>query len=273
MGVPVARKKPEDAKPDAWMPFYIAAYLSDTAHLSTEQHGGYVLLLLACWKGQGFLPDDDDQLQSITRMMDKPWTRARKILRGFFTPTGDGRLTQKRLASEYANAVLVYRKRVDSSMAGVNARAAKQQNDPPNDVPNGQPNGQPNGEPNEQHKDKDNLPTVESSLRSLRAGEDWLAWVAHWQALRKWSAARQMQALGHLRQIIAAGRDPNAVLRWALSRTLADLADCDRRMVADAGRKLDGESLADAARRQMDGQPLTTGESLLTLQGALTHER
>jgi hypothetical protein len=45
------------------------------------------------------------------------------------------------------------------------------------------------------------------------------------------------------------------------------------RMVADAGRKFDGESLADAARRQMDAQPLTTGASLLTLQGALTHER
>lgn len=153
----MARKKPEDAKPEAWMPFYIGAYLADTAHLTPDQHGGYLLLLLAMWKGGGYLPDDDEELQPITRLSDEAWARARGRLRRFFTPTDDGRLTQKRLLTEYLDAVQRYGKRIESSRAAVESKARKRAMEEPNDIPNGEPNGRPNGQHND--KDKDNAST------------------------------------------------------------------------------------------------------------------
>jgi uncharacterized protein YdaU (DUF1376 family) len=90
-------------KPDVWMPFYIGDYLADTAHLSTEQHGAYLLLLLAAWKRRGTLPADDEQLAAIARLPMDAWARHRRILAEFFTDDG-ATWTQARLMREYENA-------------------------------------------------------------------------------------------------------------------------------------------------------------------------
>lgn len=91
-------------KPDVWMPFFIGDYLADTAHLTTVQHGAYLLLLIAAWKRRGTLPDDDTQLAAITRLTPAVWRNHRSVLVGFFDAL-DGHLVQKRLMAEYENAV------------------------------------------------------------------------------------------------------------------------------------------------------------------------
>jgi uncharacterized protein YdaU (DUF1376 family) len=88
-------------KVDTWMPLLVDKYLGDTMDLTTEQHGAYFLLLLALWKKDGVLPNDEDRLASITKMSPQRWAANRKVLMGFFRPTEDGTgITQKRLTEE-----------------------------------------------------------------------------------------------------------------------------------------------------------------------------
>jgi uncharacterized protein YdaU (DUF1376 family) len=70
-------------KTDIWMPVYIGDYLADTMHLSTEQHGAYLLLLFHLWR-RGVLQDDDVVLAKITGLRAKAWSTCRGVLAEFF---------------------------------------------------------------------------------------------------------------------------------------------------------------------------------------------
>ena len=58
-------------------------YLGDTGHLTTTQHGAYLLLMMHYWR-KGELPDDDRQLAKITKLSLKSWCAYRVVLQGFF---------------------------------------------------------------------------------------------------------------------------------------------------------------------------------------------
>lgn len=91
-------------KPDVWMPFFIGDYLGDTAHLSTEQHGAYLLLLLAAWKRKGTLPNDPAQLATIARLPLPRWRQHAPVIVALFKVSGD-QLLQGRLVEEYEKAL------------------------------------------------------------------------------------------------------------------------------------------------------------------------
>jgi uncharacterized protein YdaU (DUF1376 family) len=65
------------------MPVYIGDYLADTMHLSTEQHGAYLLLLFHLWR-RGILPDDDVVLAQVTGLDIHAWSTSRAVLGEFF---------------------------------------------------------------------------------------------------------------------------------------------------------------------------------------------
>jgi uncharacterized protein YdaU (DUF1376 family) len=66
-----------------WMPLYVGDYLGDTGHLTTAQHGAYLLLMMHYWR-KGELPHDDRQLSKITKLPLKTWCDYRSVLQGFF---------------------------------------------------------------------------------------------------------------------------------------------------------------------------------------------
>lgn len=76
------------AKTDIWMPLYVSDYLDDTRHLSTLEHGAYLLLLMTYWKMQGPLPDDDVRLSRMVGMSLKQWKNVRPVIAAFFVLEG-----------------------------------------------------------------------------------------------------------------------------------------------------------------------------------------
>lgn len=115
----MATKKPP--KHDTWMPLYISDYLADTMSLTTEQHGAYMLLIMAAWKDGGSLPNDAGQLAAISKLPLAQWTRHDPILRRFFDITPE-HWTHRRVAQELATAKANVEKR---SAAGKTAAAKK----------------------------------------------------------------------------------------------------------------------------------------------------
>ena len=88
------------AETGAWMPMYWADYLADTLHLSTEEHGAYLLLIATYWRRGGPLPDDDRWLANVTKMSYRKWrSSCKNRVRALFD-ISDGVLTHKRVEKE-----------------------------------------------------------------------------------------------------------------------------------------------------------------------------
>lgn len=110
--------------PDSFMPLWIADYLADTTHLSTLQHGAYLLLLMAYWRNQGPLPNDDDRLRAITRLSAQAWRKIRPMMLEFFAED-DLWWHQKRADAEIARSAKSYDAKVRAGRRGGIAASGK----------------------------------------------------------------------------------------------------------------------------------------------------
>lgn len=107
-----------------FMQLYVADYLADTQHLTTEQHGAYLLLLMSMWRAGGSLPSDSKTLAKVAQMAHSRWHKLAPVLMPMFVEE-DGRVTQKRLAKEHQKAVLKSQIRKQSGSLGGTAKALK----------------------------------------------------------------------------------------------------------------------------------------------------
>ncbi len=112
-------------KTDAWMPLWIGAYLADTQHLSRDEHGGYLLLLMAYWRSAAPLPNDDKRLAAIAKATPKEWKALRPVLAEFFAVTAEI-WTHKRVEIELASAGKKKTDAVAKAAAAAAARWAKE---------------------------------------------------------------------------------------------------------------------------------------------------
>lgn len=65
-----------------YMQLYVADYLADTMHLTTEEHGAYLLLIFNYW--QTGKPIPVSRLARITRLSNDRWTDVERSLGEFF---------------------------------------------------------------------------------------------------------------------------------------------------------------------------------------------
>jgi uncharacterized protein YdaU (DUF1376 family) len=68
-----------------WYRFNFADYTSDTARLSCEANGAYILLIADYYNTKSPPPDDDEVLAAITKLPVETWQKHRKVIERFFT--------------------------------------------------------------------------------------------------------------------------------------------------------------------------------------------
>jgi uncharacterized protein YdaU (DUF1376 family) len=100
-----------------WMPLYVGDYLAKTAHLTAEQHGAYLLLLMHYWT-HGSLPLENKQLMAIARQGPDSWASNCQILAQFF----DNRWRNKRMDRELAKSKAISNKRAYAGLKGAWAK-------------------------------------------------------------------------------------------------------------------------------------------------------
>ncbi len=84
-----------------YMQLYIADYLADTSHLSTLEHGVYLLLMMNYWQRGKPLPAGDEKVARIARITTEEWLAVKDNILPFFTEK-DGQLVHHRIDRDLA---------------------------------------------------------------------------------------------------------------------------------------------------------------------------
>ena len=84
------------------LPLFTDAFIADTGHLSAQETGAYLMLLMVAWRSPGCkLPDDDKKLARWARVDARNWAKVKDAVLEFWT-LEEGFWQQKRLSKEAA---------------------------------------------------------------------------------------------------------------------------------------------------------------------------
>jgi uncharacterized protein YdaU (DUF1376 family) len=211
-----------------WMPLWVADYLGDTRHLTTEQHGAYLLLLMCMWRAGGWLPNSDEKLARFCGLTASKWLRIKPEIMAFFDER-EGQITQVRLLVELQKAEEKASKRSDAGKLGAIAKSLKNRETP-----------QANGQAGLKHSSQSDIKKKESSNELSSAD----AFEAFWKSYpRKASKLASSKAYSKALARIG-GDDPQAFLLAALET--AKRGWTDERFTPHASTWLNGERYNDA---------------------------
>ena len=88
-------------KKPSHIPLFPDAYHRDTTHLTTEEHGAYLLLMMAAWGSDDCtLPNDEKRLAALAKMPVAKWRKIAPTILELWT-IDKGRIFQKRLLKEW----------------------------------------------------------------------------------------------------------------------------------------------------------------------------
>jgi len=165
-----------------YMQFYIADYLADTTHLSTEEHGAYLLLLFNYWQAGKALPDNNERLARIVRLSNERWISVRDTLAEFFQVV-DGEWRHSRIDDDLFSVSLKIEQTSKAGKASAAARNAKAREARRQRAVNERSTGvgtnvQQNGNENSTN---DNDTDIYKKIKTLSANADHVAEIfSHW---------------------------------------------------------------------------------------------
>lgn len=118
-----------------WFKFYPGDFMTETATLTMEQLGGYVMMLNTQWL-HGCVPEDEAELATMARVTLGRWRKriAPKVMR-FFEQLPGGGLVQRKLREMRDETLALSDKRADAGRRGAEERWRKSCAAPPADVP------------------------------------------------------------------------------------------------------------------------------------------
>jgi uncharacterized protein YdaU (DUF1376 family) len=96
------------------MPLKTDALIADTTHMTTEEFGAYVRLLIVMWRQGGRLPNDPKQLARIAGVAPQRWHFITENVMRPMTVTAET-VSQKRLTSTWLDVQERRRKRVEAA--------------------------------------------------------------------------------------------------------------------------------------------------------------
>jgi len=96
-----------------YIQLYVADYLADTMHLTTEEHGAYLLIIMNYW--QTGKPIPESRLNSVARLSNDRWNSVKDSLNEFFTVDENNRWIHERIDQDL---VKVKSKSTQASIAG-----------------------------------------------------------------------------------------------------------------------------------------------------------
>lgn len=106
------------SKKPSHIPLFPDAYLRDTTHLTCEEHGAYLLLLMAAWGNDDCsLPYCDKRLAALTKLPVSRWRKIAPTVLEMWT-IERGRIWQKRLRKEWSYVI----EKSDKARAAVGMR-------------------------------------------------------------------------------------------------------------------------------------------------------
>ncbi|MGE1156986.1 YdaU family protein [Pseudomonas kitaguniensis] len=102
-----------------YMQLYVADYLADTMHLTTEEHGAYLLLIFNYW--QTGKPIPVARLSRIARLTNDRWADVERTLNEFFNER-DGEWTHERIERDLEALHATQAQRIAAGKASAEAR-------------------------------------------------------------------------------------------------------------------------------------------------------
>jgi uncharacterized protein YdaU (DUF1376 family) len=154
------------------MPMMIDAYIGDTTHLTTEEHGAYLLLLFAMWRRDGSVPDNDKDIARIVGLTVSKWLRVRGRLSDKLICDGHT-ITQKNLRKIWKNTQEKIEKNKQNGMLGGRPKYNENNNE-------GKANGLFSVNPNESIPEpepellkKEDTKVSSKEKRGTRISDDW----------------------------------------------------------------------------------------------------